>query len=349
MSAPSIICVMNPPHGDPPTASVDKIERLINLTACLLETRKPLTFDQLKQTVYRGQSRSEKALKRMFERDKEELRDMDIEVDTVKNEYEEEPGYMIPRRKYYLPHLDFEPDERVALTMVSRLFLGSGTPFSMPAHLAVLKLAFAKQDVDEEVLHVHWVESPRDGKLLGDILDALLRRKTVTFSYRALASDEPVTREVEPYGLFNKMGAWYFIGLCRLREDVRCFKLDRIIEDVHVNEKNPRTADFEVPTGFDIHTAIDWERPRSCSPQTKAKVVFTPRLAFAASTGGAPAGLQKRRADGSLEVTYQVADPEEFVDWVLGFGTDARIASPAALKEMARVRLQGVLKGLGAR
>jgi len=61
VSAPSIICVMNPPHDDPPTASVDKIERLINLTACLLETRKPLTFDQLKQTVYRGQSRSEKA------------------------------------------------------------------------------------------------------------------------------------------------------------------------------------------------------------------------------------------------------------------------------------------------
>jgi proteasome accessory factor B len=336
---------MNPPQSEPPGESVDKIERLINLTACLLETRKPLTFDELKQTVYRGQSKSDNALKRMFERDKEELRDMDIEVETVKSEYEEEPGYMIPRKKYYLPHLDFEHDERVALTMVSRLFLGSGTPFSMPAQLAVLKLAFEKQDTEDEFLHVHWVESPRDSKLLGGILEALLRRKTVSFSYRALASDEAVKREVEPYGLFNKMGAWYFIGLCRLRDDVRCFKLDRIASEVRVNEKNPRTPDFEVPAGFDIREEINWERPGKCAPDMKAKVVFKPRLAFAASTWGSPAGAQKRRADGSLEVTYKVADPDEFVDWVLGFGTDARIASPAALKDLARERLEGVLRG----
>jgi proteasome accessory factor B len=325
---------------------MDKIERLINLTACLLETRKPLTFDELKQTVYRGQSRSENALHRMFERDKEELRDMGIDVETSRNEYDDEPGYMIPTKKYYLPHLDFEPDERVALTMVSRLFLGSGTPFSMPAHLALLKFAFEKQDAAGEVRHVHWVSSPRDGKLLGDILDGLLRRKTVTFTYRALASDEAVTREVEPYGLFNKMGAWYFIGLCRLRDDVRCFKLDRMTSDVRVNEKNPRTPDFALPEGFRMQEAINWEWPPRGGPDIQAKVVFKPRLAFAASSGGTPAGAQKRKADGSLEVTYKVSDPEAFVDWVLGFGTDARIASPKALKEMARERLEGILEGL---
>jgi predicted DNA-binding transcriptional regulator YafY len=113
-----------------------------------------------------------------------------------------------------------------------------------------------------------------------------------------------------------------------------------------VNEKNPRTPDFEVPEGFHMQEAINWEWPPRGGQDIKAKVVFKPRLAFAASSGGTPAGAQKRRRDGSVEVIYQVSDPEAFVDWVLGFGTDARIASPVALKGMTRERLEGILEGL---
>jgi len=326
---------------------LDKIERLINLTACLLETKRPLAFSELSDTVYRGLSRSQNSLKRMFERDKDELREMGIEVDTVETEWGDETGYMIARDRYYMPHIDLEPDEKVALTMVSRLFLGSGTPFSVPAQLALLKLAFERQAAGEEVPHVHWVETPRDSELLGDILDALVRRKLLAFSYRSLGSDEAVAREVEPYGLFNKSGAWYFVGQCHLRDEVRCFKLERITSDVEVNPKNPKTPDFEVPEGFDIHHEIDWERPAGGKADVKAKVVFKPRLSFAAATGPASLLAEKRRADGRLEATYDVADPEQFVEWALGFGTDAVITSPAALKEMAKDRLRGILEGLG--
>jgi proteasome accessory factor B len=293
--------------------------------------------------VYKGLSRSENSLKRMFERDKDELREMGIEVETVESAYSDETGYIIPRDKYYLPHIDLEPQERVALTMVSRLFLGAGTPFSVPAQLALLKLAFEEQGAAEEVPHVHWVETPRDSELLGDILDSLLRRKFLTFTYRSLGADAPVEREVEPYGLFNKDGAWYFVGQCHLRGEVRCFKLERIASGVEVNPKNP---DFEVPEFFDMHAAIDWDRPLEGRVQFEAKVVFKPRLSFAAGTGGALMLQQKRMADGRVKATYVVYDAEQFVDWVLGFGTDALISSPPFLKEIARSRLEGTLRGL---
>ena len=325
---------------------MDKIERLINLTACLLETKRPLTFVELKDTVYRGLSRSENSLKRMFERDKDELREMGIDVETVETEWGNETGYLIPRDRYYMPHVDLEPDEKVALTMVSRLFLGSGTPFSVPAQLALLKLAFERQSAGDDVPHVHWVETPRDSELLGDILDALVRRKLLTFAYRSLGSDEAVSREVEPYGLFNKSGAWYFLGQCHLRDEVRCFKLERITSDVEVNPRNPKTPDFEVPSGFDIHDEIDWERPAGGKADIKARVVFTPRLSFVASTGPASFVSEKRRADGRCEGTYAVADAEGFVEWVLGFGTDALITAPASLKAMAREKLTGILEGM---
>lgn len=324
---------------------MDKIERLINLTACLLETRKPVPFEQLKETVYRGLSVSENALKRMFERDKDELREMGIDVEAVTTEWGDETGYLIPRDKYYLPHIDLEPDERVALTMVSRLFLSSGTPFSVPAQLALLKLAF-EQTAADEVPHVHWVESPRDSELLGDVLDSLMRRKFVTFSYRALGADEPVQREVEPYGLFNKGGAWYFVGMCHLRNDIRCFKLERVSSSIEVNPRNPKTPDFEVPAGFELHNEIDWERPARTRAGIKSRVLFSPRLSFAAATGTSTVVSEKREKDGSLEATFEVLDAGGFVDWVLGFGTDAVIKAPASLKALARARLEGVLAGL---
>ena len=332
--------------------TMDKIERLINLTAFLLDTRRPVTFDELTFTVYQdqpsGTKKEKNALRKMFERDKEELRDMGIDVEVVPNDSGED-AYMIPRSKYYLPQLDLEPDERVALTMVSRLFLGSGTPFSGPAHNALLKFAF-DEDAGDEVPHVHWVESPADRDALGAIVDGLIRRKLLAFSYRALDATEPLEREVEPYGLFNRRGYWYVVGRCHFRGETRCFKLDRIASDVSVNTRKPRTPDFDVPAGFDIEEEARWEWPLPREVEDiEACVAFGPRLAFIRESGPAHAVSERWLEDGGIEVTYEVADPEQFIDWVLGFGADARIVSPPELRDMVVERLTGILEGLTAK
>jgi proteasome accessory factor B len=327
---------------------MNKIERLINLTAYLLDSDKPITLDELKDTVYKGQSGGG-ALRRMFERDKEELREMGIDVKAVKRGDGDEVGYTIERNEYYLPHLDLSPEQRVALTMVSRLFLGSGTPFSGPAHSALLKLAFdadagAGLPAEEKVPHVHWIGVPREREALSDILEGLVRRKLLTFSYRSLDAKEPAEREVEPYGLFNRDGHWYLAGKCHLRGEIRCFRLDRIASEVRVNPASPRTPDFAVPSNFDIEKEANWDWPLPCEEEdVEARVRFSSRLAFAHTSARAPVVAVKRQRDGSLEVTYEVADPEQFVDWVLEFGIDARIVAPPELVNMARERLQAVL------
>lgn len=327
---------------------MNKIERLINLTAILLDTGRPLTIEELRETVYRDQSKSANALRRMFERDKEELRDMGIEIDVVPGVWEDEAGYTISKDRYYLPHLDLLPEEQVALRMVSRLFLGSGTPFSGPAQSALLKLAFDQgAEVQDEVPHIYWVESHPEGELLTAILDGLMRRKLVTFSYRSLDAGEPVSREVAPYGLFNRRGYWYLIGLCHLRKEIRCFKLDRVVSRIDVNPRKPRTPDFELPEGFDIQKEASWEWPLPKEEEdVVSRVIFSPRLAFAHSTGAATVLSTKRFKDGRLEATYEVADPEQFVDWVLEFGTDARVVAPRELIDMAKERLSGVLEAV---
>jgi proteasome accessory factor B len=327
---------------------MEKIERLINLTAYLLDRRQPVTLEQLSSTVYRDYEGGGEALRRMFERDKDELRDMGIEVEAVSAEVGEDAGYTIRREKYYLPEIDLTPQERVALSMVSRLFLGSGTPFSGPAHSAMLKLAFDAGDgrPGTKVPRMRWVDAPRDRELLDAVLEALVHRKVLSFSYRSLDASEPLKREVEPYGLLSRRGSWYLIGRCRVRKEVRCFKLDRITSKVLVNKKSPRSPDFDVPTDFNLQEAAEWEWPIPCEKEVLAKVSFAPRLAFAFESGGADVTSSRRLKDGTLNVTYRVGDPEQFLDWVLEFGPDARIVSPQELVAMASGRLQGVLKSL---
>lgn len=326
---------------------MEKIERLINLTAYLLDRERPVALSELKETVYRDQSSGDVALRRMFERDKEELRDMGIEVRTVPLEPEGETGYTISKDEYYLPHLDLAPEERVALNMVSRLFLGSGTPFSVHAHSALMKLAFEEEGRVEKVPHIQWVGTPRERETLSEIIDGLTRRKLLFFSYRALDVSEPVEREVEPYGLFNRHGHWYLVGICHLRGETRCFKLDRIVSGIRVNTSNPRTPDFEVPEDFDLREETRWEWPPPRGEEdVVARVRFSPRLSFIHSQARSPIVSEKRDGVGGLEVTYEIADPEQFVDWVLELGTDAQVLSPPELREMIADRLDGLLSGL---
>lgn len=322
---------------------MDKIERLINLTAVLLDKQSPLTFDDLKSTVYRDETGGAVALKKMFERDKEELRDMGIEVRTVPLS-DDRTGYTIEGDAYYLPHLELEPSEKLALAMVSRLFLGSGTPFAGPAQAALCKIAFDEGDQGDGLAEIHWVSPPREREALAAIMEGLAKRKFITFSYRALDRSEPSEREVEPYGLFSKNGYWYLVGQCHLRGELRCFKLDRIVSDVKVSRTSPRSPDFEVPEDFEIETSASWEWPPPKDLEdVEARVVFAPRLAFAFSSGRSKVVSSKRHKDGSLEATYEVADPEQFVDWVLEFGPDARVVSPPELTGMVAERLQGAL------
>jgi predicted DNA-binding transcriptional regulator YafY len=52
-------------------------------------------------------------------------------------------------------------------------------------------------------------------------------------------------RDFDPYGLTYYLQKWYVVGYCHLRQDLRSFRLDRILQAKEVN------AHFERPDGFD--------------------------------------------------------------------------------------------------
>src|SRR5205823_2381508 len=102
--------------------SVRKAERLLNLVAMLLETSRPVTAQQIRETIPGYDQDSWEAFKRMFERDKDELREMGIPVELAPTDpWEVEEGYRIPKDRYYLPDLNLAADEMAALVLAAGL------------------------------------------------------------------------------------------------------------------------------------------------------------------------------------------------------------------------------------
>ena len=129
--------------------SAHKTERLLNLVICLLSTRQFLAKEQIRAAVPQyAECPSDEAFDRMFERDKEELRDMGIPLETGGNDawFDDEVGYRVDRAAYALPEVAFTPDELAVLGLASRVWQQAS--LAAPASRAVLKLKAAGVEPD---------------------------------------------------------------------------------------------------------------------------------------------------------------------------------------------------------
>ncbi len=130
-----------------------KTERLLNLVICLLSTRRPLSKAQIRSAVPQyGESTSMEAFERMFERDKDELRDLGIPLTTAHADalFDDEVGYRIDRDAYALPEVSFEPDEMTVLGLASRVWQQAS--LAGPAARALTKLKAAGVEPDDASL-----------------------------------------------------------------------------------------------------------------------------------------------------------------------------------------------------
>src|SRR2546429_8796839 len=121
-----------------------RAERLVNLVLCLLSTRQFLSAERIRAAVpgYEQDGagvRADEAFKRMFERDKAELRDLGIPLETGRNShFDSEEGYRIKRRAYELPAIEFDAAEAAAIGLAARLW--QSATLGEAARAALLKL-----------------------------------------------------------------------------------------------------------------------------------------------------------------------------------------------------------------
>ncbi len=163
-----------------------KTERLLSLVVCLLFTRRALTAAQIRQAVP-GYPDSFEAFKRMFERDKEELRELGIPLETdLSSPGDEEAGYRIQREAYELPEITLEPDEAAVLGLAARVW--HRAELAGAAAGALLKLRAAGIDAEEDTTQTGIEPRVHTGEAaFGPLWEAVMERRPVTFAYRAPA------------------------------------------------------------------------------------------------------------------------------------------------------------------
>jgi proteasome accessory factor B len=315
-----------------------KTERLLGLVVCLLSTSRYLTADQVRQAVP-GYPEQDELFKRMFERDKEDLRDLGVPLETGLNHpFDDDPGYRIRQQAYELPELRLEADEAAVLGLAARVW--QRAELAGAAAGALLKLRAAGMDAADEQPAPQVIE-PRVGTpepAFGALWEAVRDRRPVTFSYRAAGRSEPQRRELEPWGVVNRHGRWYVAGWDRGRDDTRVFRLGRIAGAVKFCGP---PGSVTVPDGADVRELVrDWD-----SPAREHTAVLRVR-------SGTGVGLRQHavsvRADetgppGWDLVTTRFADVGSFADYAAWFGPDAVILDPPDLREAVIARLKGVL------
>jgi proteasome accessory factor B len=290
-----------------------RIERVLNLLALLLETRVPLTRDEIVREVP-GYPDAVTANRRAFERDKETLRGMGVPITTAAVGDAGEIGYRVRPDDYYLPNLGLTPEETAALRVaVSAVSLGDRA-----GEGALMKLGGAASDT------VAPIASLPIAPALAPLFDAFRRRAVVTFTHRGR------TRHVEPWGLASKRGHWYLVGFDREREALRAFRADRIGDDVAAG---PAGA-FDVPAGFRPDEHVQ-DRPwlLGDDPPVSVRVAVdeTHRDAFLADLAGDAVDVDAR-PDGTTIVELAVTNRAAFRAFVLGYLEHAEVLDPPELR-----------------
>lgn len=332
---------------------VNKAERLINLIAMLLEAKHPVTLDRICSSIPGYGQASRATFKRMFERDKSELREMGvpIEVEPV-DAFGEEMGYRIPKEEYYLPEVEFTPEEKVALLLVNRLSSGEVTPLSREAGAALLKLSPDLGDGSRlgRPGSMRWKFSALAEPVedLTVLWEAAMRRKTVVHVYSSLGGGKAQERRLDPYGLYMDRGAWYVVGYCHRREGVRSFRVSRMEPGVKMARPGGEGPDFERPSDFrlrDHSRILPWEFEEGA--EYRARVRFTPKMAWLVERDLGDVYDFEAEEDGGGVLEVTVRNEDGFLDWLLSFAEDAEVLSPAQLREKVASHLRDILARLG--
>ena len=310
----------------------DRLERLINLVIALRETRVPLEAAEIRDRVAGYGQEDHEAFRRMFERDKADLRQLGVPVETAQvDAWGDRLGYRIDPASYDLPPVALAPEELAALALAV-----DATQLADQAGEGLRKL-----EVDAGLPGEHALRGPARVDLgrpvphRDTLVGAQISRTTVTFDYRP-AARRKTTRTVDPYAMVHRGGHWYVVGRDHRRNAQRAFRLDRIVGQVRTVGDPGAFALPETPV--DVDAVI----PDVTVAET-AQVAASPEVAWQLARRAQGEGTAWTGEPEWTQFTLPVADRGAFFAWMRELGPDVRILAPQDLSEAFVLSLEQLL------
>ena len=316
---------------------IQKRERLMNLISVLLSSEDPTPFrDIAGKVVGYDDSAGEEALEKRFDRDKVDLRQLGIPIHYVMGEDGSPAGYVVRREDVFQEKVTFTPQESLLLSIAGRV--GSSATGGGALEDA-LKSALRKLAVDqvghndiEGLVPVTTLRTcsgaPESQENVATVTRALTEGRLVRFRYQGIQAGMASQRLLSPYGLGLRKGAWYLVGWCHLREQVRSFRVSRVLGKVRMEGEAGAVA---VPDDFSVHEHLATDAWDFGSSEPEDVQIWVPRSQVDGLDLPSPDILETRGDRVLLRV--QLRRPEALVPWILSSGGSVRVEVPHRLRE----------------
>lgn len=343
----------------------DRAKRLLDLVMLLLRARSPVTFREIREQFTSYKTQNIEAGLRAFERDKADLLELGVPIRYVTPEEDdaiEEGGYVVDLKRYRMPEVKLTADEVSALMVaasVARAVPGGSYPKIVD--LALRKLAFDMQDAPDtptdfplepgsvtrrEPVLVHFPASntalAREISERFALLEGATRdRKRVTIRYQNASTGEVQERDVDPYGLVYQQRAWYVVGYCHLRNDIRQFRIDRM-SAVRIAPK-PKSPDFERPEDFDLR-GYTHRSPWTFTnePVEEVEIEVLSEAADIANEDFGPEADKQKDDDGTTRIRFACGNPDYVVARVLAAKGGVLVRRGERLRARVAAELQAI-------
>lgn len=325
---------LHPGHGErssrhPQEVPISrKTERFLNLTICLLASRRPVTREQIRQAVPGYAGLSDAAFQRMFERDKEELRRISVPIETepVESWGDEEYGYRIRPDAFSLPPLDLTPAEATVIGLAAQMW--QEATIADTTRSALRKLRAAGAPVSTERVTALTPTLPTREQAFPVVWAALLARNRLSFTYHDRR------RVVEPWRLIQRRGAWYLLaaedGRPKWFKLSRCQDLPVLVGSAGAFQPPAASAMREIAAGLEPP-----QRPGSAVVAVRGEAVGRlRRRGEVIDDPRCPEGYDAYRVD--------FGNPDEVLDEVIGAGAEALILEPETMRDEIVARLLAV-------
>src|ERR1700739_839418 len=323
--------------------AISKRELPGNRLIALLSTRGYITAEKIRSSVAGySDSPSTEAFSRMFERDKNELRDLGIPLEVGRvSVMDPTEGYRINRDAYSLPPVDLTPDEAAAVAVATQLWESPELITATQGALLKLRAAGVEVDPDAPVAIASPAGVPgRRGSedVLGILLSAIDSRQAVQFPHRPSRAEPYTTRTVEPWGVVTAKGRWYLVGYDRDRDATRTFRLSRI--GAEVIPIGPADA-VTLPDDVDLRKIVAQTVAETPTGGRARVWVADGRATALRRAGRSVAARQLAARDGEV-IELDIGSTDRLARDITGYGADAVGLELQSLREDVLSRLRGL-------
>ncbi len=352
-----------------------KTERWLNLLAFLLDRHYPAPREEILSQVsdysedwVGGDAKSRESVRRKFERDKKELKDLGVTLEPLKEKIvanhvdQEVEAYQLRPRDFYLPYIRVpgrppahtyflnevalaSNDLPILRRAAERIAALTDTPLGVAAQSAIRKLSFDLPEMQVGAEERAFSAPAEIETQFAILRQAVEQRRAVQCRYYSIRRDVEGVRVIEPYGLMLSWGHWYCVGRSpspeqpalsrqakgRGGQGVRTFRLDRM---KHVSIVEGENAEFTVPKGFQIASYLNrapWELSENKPVTVRVRINFPQsRWVIGERLGKVVRAVTD---DAGSEFEFEVRAVDAFVRWLLPLGKQAEVLSPPLIKK----------------